>query len=364
MLHVITGLAAGGAEQQLRLLLKHTRYPADVLSLVPGGSVAEALASDGVLVSSLAMRGNRDVTALWRLVQILRVGRYDVVHVHLYRACIYGRIAARLARVPVVVTTEHSIGDERIEGRRKTACVRALYLATERLTDVTIAPSLRVRQRLVSWGVPAARIRVIPIGLQLDDWSYDEICRQRIRQEMRIADDVSLIGVVGRLEAVKQVDVAIRALAPILGQHTQLIVAGDGSQRAYLERLTAQVGVAAHVRFLGERRDVPDLLSAFDVLVSTSQEETFGVAILEALASGLPVVYRTAPALEEMARRVEGADQVEDVSTGLLPAVQERLRTVDNIGRLLQNPSLQAYDVARVAADTDSLYQALYHGGS
>ena len=125
-LHVITGLGVGGAEQQLRLLLRHLPAQCEVVTLTNPGPVAAGLAADGVRVTHLGMRGNRDLGALPRLTRLIRAGRYDVVHTHLYRACLYGRIAARLAGVRAVVATEHSIGDTRLEGRPLTAGVRAL----------------------------------------------------------------------------------------------------------------------------------------------------------------------------------------------------------------------------------------------
>ena len=97
VLHVITGLAAGGAETQLRLLLRHSRTDADVVALYNAGVVAEQLRRDGVLVTDLAMRSNRQVGAVLELAGLMRQGRYDVVHTHLYRACLYGRVAAKMA---------------------------------------------------------------------------------------------------------------------------------------------------------------------------------------------------------------------------------------------------------------------------
>jgi hypothetical protein len=115
VLHVITGLGAGGAEQQLRLLLRHLppEYHCDVVALTNPGMVAAGLRADGVRVGNLAMRGNRDLSAVPRLVRLIRREGYDLVHCHLYRACVYGRIAARLARVSAssecsVVTTERT----------------------------------------------------------------------------------------------------------------------------------------------------------------------------------------------------------------------------------------------------------------
>jgi hypothetical protein len=129
VLHIITGLGIGGAEQQLRLLLPHMdRVRSSVVTLTNPGPVADALRADGVPVAHLGMRGNRDLSALPRLTRLIRRGAFDVVHTHLYRACLYGRVAARLAGVRTVVATEHSLGAAQIEGRPLSAGARALYL--------------------------------------------------------------------------------------------------------------------------------------------------------------------------------------------------------------------------------------------
>src|SRR5689334_7188929 len=127
VLHIITGLAAGGAEQQLRLMLRHRSHPAEVAVLTNPGSVAEAIRAEGTPVHEIGMRGNTDASALPRLVRGIRAGRFDIVHTHLYRTGLYGRLAARLAGVRHVVATEHSLGDRYIEGRPTSSRVHALY---------------------------------------------------------------------------------------------------------------------------------------------------------------------------------------------------------------------------------------------
>ncbi len=173
VLHVITGLEAGGAEIQLAMLVRHTRHDADVITLYNPGSVADQIRADGTSVRDLGMRRNTELGALLRLRSMIAAGRYDVVHTHLYRSQIYARPAARLARTPVVLTTEHSIGETHIERRKMTAGVRGLYLASELFSDATIAVSDVVRERLVRWGVPARKITVIPNGLETAALAFD-----------------------------------------------------------------------------------------------------------------------------------------------------------------------------------------------
>ncbi|OLZ65779.1 glycosyl transferase [Streptomyces sp. IMTB 2501] len=308
VLHIITGLNAGGAEQQLRQLLRHlpAEVECDVVALTSPGAVADGLRADGARVRHLGMDGNRDFSALPRLTRLIRAGGYDVVHTHLYRACLYGRIAARLAGVRAVLASEHSLLDDSVEGRRATLGVRALYLLGERLGRVTVAVSPTVAGALQRWGVPASRIRVIPVGFDPDLFRFDEVRRKQARMYYGLPDDAFVVGAVGRQIPGKRFDVLVRAL-PHLPAETRLLLVGDGPEHAALGRNARDLGVADRVVLTGERpylpdfRDgapcIPDLLFAMDVLAGPSMAETYHMAVVEALASGLPVLYTTAPAL-------------------------------------------------------------------
>ena len=130
------------------MILKYTRHDCDVVTLYNPGPVAEQIRAGGTWVRDLGMRRNTQLSILPRLRSIIASDHYDVVHTHLYRSQIYARPAARLAGTPVVLTTEHSIGETHIERRKMTAGVRALYLASELFSDATIAVSGTVRERL------------------------------------------------------------------------------------------------------------------------------------------------------------------------------------------------------------------------
>jgi glycosyltransferase involved in cell wall biosynthesis len=302
ILHVITGLDAGGAEHQLRLLLRH--LPAhcpglrsEVATLTRAGAVARAIGADGTPVHEVGMRGNRDLAALPRLVRLIRAGRFDVVHTHLYRACLYGRLAARLAGVRHVLATEHSLGAGVIEGRPAGPGVRGLYLAAERLGHTTIAVSGTVAQRLVAWGVPRDRIRVIPNGIDAAEYRYDPALRAATRAALGIAPGAAVVGGVGRLVPTKRFDLLIRAVAGLPG--VILLLAGEGPLAGELSALAGELGVADRVVFAGAQAHTRGVLCAMDAFASPSVQETFGMAILEALACGLPATYVACPPLEE-----------------------------------------------------------------
>ncbi|MGC0340646.1 glycosyltransferase [Streptomyces sp. SLBN-8D4] len=307
-LQVITGLGVGGAEQQLRLLVRHLPVDCDVVTLTNPGAVAEGLTADGVRVTHLGMAGNRDLAALPRLVRLIRSGGYDLVHTHLYRACVYGRLAARLAGVRAIVATEHSLGDSQMEGRRLSRGVRSLYLASERLGRSTVAVSPTVAERLRRWGVPAPRIVVVPNGIDLARFRFDPDRHRQTRRRLGLPEDAYVIGGIGRLAPGKRFDVLVHALARLPRDHWLLLVGGGGEENV-LRRTAHEAGVADRVLFTGERPyapdgtpgpDLPSLASAMDVLASPSPEEAFGLAIVEALASGLPVLYASCPAIEDL----------------------------------------------------------------
>ncbi|MCM2389206.1 glycosyltransferase [Streptomyces albipurpureus] len=363
VLHVITGLDTGGAEQQLRLLLRRLPLRCDVVTLTNPGVVADGLRSDGVEVTHLGMGGNRDLAALPRLTRLIRRGRYDIVHTHLYRACVYGRLAARFAGVRTTIATEHSLGAAEIEGRPLTASTRTLYRGTERLGSATVAVSETVAGRLRAWGVPAERIHIVPNGIEAARFRYEPLARLAERARLGIAPTEFVVGGVGRLVPGKRFDLLVRAVAAL--PDVQLLIAGDGPERNALNALAEQLGAGERVRLLGEcdgdgrteqhvgtaatwgpRPAVADVLSALDVFVSTSREEAFGLAAVEALAAGLPVLHGPCPAIDDLpAHQSPGALRLDGTLDQLIGALRRQLAA----GQRRQPPPaiVGHYDIAR-----------------
>jgi glycosyltransferase involved in cell wall biosynthesis len=251
VLHVITGLDAGGAELQLSMILRRTRHESDVVTLYNPGPVADKIRAEGTSVRDIGMKSNTELGALNRLRKIISEGRYDVVHTHLYRAQIYARPAARLAGTPVVLTTEHSIGETHIERRKMTRGVQALYLTSEKFSDATIAVSDIVKDRLVNWGVRPGKITVIPNGVDTDELGFDQAARERVREQFGISPDTYVIGALGRLDPNKRVDLTMEAAAPMLGDRCKILVIGRGEDQERLEAAARRIGVTDHVIFGG-----------------------------------------------------------------------------------------------------------------
>jgi glycosyltransferase involved in cell wall biosynthesis len=362
--HVISGLPTGGAERQLAWLVGRSAATSDTIALHGLGIVGEQMLAAGHRVEVLGMAGRDRLTALPRLVAALRRRRPDVVHVHLLAAQLWGIPAARLAGVPFVVSSEHSIMEGTLENRPLTPALRITYRALERMATRTVAVSATTRDRLVGLGVAARRITVIDNGIDLASVAFSPTGRGLVRDELGIREGAVVIGAVGRLERVKRPMALLAALAPTL--HTEdrhLVLVGDGPLRAALEARAAALGVADRVHLTGPRADVALLLSAMDVLVSCSRDETFGMAVVEALANGLPVVHAQCPALEELDEPVPGAfalpAPVDDAAEAV--ALRAAVAQAVAIGRTSAAAVVleQHYGIERTAQAVDRLYQDL-----
>jgi len=307
-------------------------------------------------VRDLGMTSNTQLGALLRLRSIIAEGRYDVVHTHLYRSQIYARPAARLARTPVVVTTEHSIGETHIERRKMTTGVRGLYLGSELFSDATIAVSDVVKERLVRWGVSAKKITVIPNGLETAALAFDPAVREQARKQFGLGPDTYVIGALGRIDENKRVELTIEAAAPLLGERCKILVIGSGDHKPQVAAAAARLGVADHVIFGGFQPDTAGMMAAFDLYVAASVQETFGLAILEAMASGLPVLYTVCPALDGI--QTSQARQV----AGTAEAMREEIRKAVDAGpqpRKPDNAVFDRYGMESVTHQVDDLYERI-----
>jgi glycosyltransferase involved in cell wall biosynthesis len=263
----------------------------------------------------------------WRLLTLLTRERIDVVHAHMPRASVPGAIAARLARVPVVVSHEHG---STLSGKRMRPLLDREVVA--RLSTIMIAVSEYDRQNLIAReGIASERIMVLHNGIdgRLGDDSAGP------PPGLERPPGVPLIGAVGRLFAQKDYANLVRAVAVLRerGRALRCVILGDGPQRAQLEALISQIGVGDSVRLLGRRDDVGQVLRAFDVAVLSSVWEGTPLAGLEYMAAGRPIVATAVGGVPEMLR--DGVD-------GILVPPRDHVALADGIARVLDDPELAA----------------------
>jgi glycosyltransferase involved in cell wall biosynthesis len=364
LVHVITALNTGGAERQVESIVRHSRHRQHVIALYGGGKVGDALVAAGHTVEVLGVDGARRLLALPLLAARLRRLRPDAVQAHLLSGQLWGLPAARLAGVRTALSTEHSINEESIEARPLTPSLRRLYLGLTRLATRTIAVSDVTAQRLRRWGVPAEKIAVIDNGFDFGALAFDPAARAAVRAELGIAPGTQVIGSVGRLEPLKRFQQLIEAVAPTLSPgRRELVITGAGPLEPQLRARAEELGVSASVHLTGSRSDVPAVLAAMDVFVSPSRDEAFGMAVVEGIGAGLPVLYAECPALEAdgltdglpgiLRIAEDDGAEAESIRTG----IDEALRAADG-GRLpVPERIRQKYDIRATTARLDDLVE-------
>jgi glycosyltransferase involved in cell wall biosynthesis len=288
ILFLVTGLAYGGAETQVVYLatrFKSRGWEVGVVSLIPPKAYIEDLEKADVLVFSLDIwRKLPDPRPILRLVQIIRKWQPDVVHSHMVHANLLARIVRPLAPFPVLVCTAHNIDEG---GRLR----EVLYRLTDPFCDLTTQVSQAGLERYVHVGaVPRHKICYIPNGVDTERFKPNLEDRLKVRKELGVEGFVWLA--VGRFDPPKDYPNMLQAFARVVHKHlnTMLLIAGDGPLRKTMENMTRELGVEKHVKFLGIRRDIPQLMNAADAYVMSSEWEGMPMVLLEASACGLPIV--------------------------------------------------------------------------
>jgi glycosyltransferase involved in cell wall biosynthesis len=331
----------------------------DVVGISAPGPYVPRLEARGVRHVALRhatrrMAVTEDVRALFELVGVFRALRPDVVHTHNPKPGVYGRISARIARVPVVVNTVHGLYALPEDPWTKRAAVYGLERIAAACSDAELLQNeedLPVLRRL---GIPEARLMILGNGIDLERFDPDRVpdpAVQAARAEMGAAGpgDV-VVGVIGRLVREKGYPELFAAAECLRARGLPIRVAAIGPEQAdKADGLTADDlahATAAGVRFLGERQDVVPYYRAMDVLVLASHREGFPRAPMEASAMGVPVV----------ATDIRGCRQaVEPGVTGLLVPVRDAAALADAIAALVVDGERRRCmgDAARAKAARD-----------
>jgi glycosyltransferase involved in cell wall biosynthesis len=245
-----------------------------------------------VRVTSLEMeRGVRGLAGFLRFLSEVRDRRPDVVHSHMTHASLLTRMARPFCPMPVLICTLH--GHKMYSVKAEGAALRELaHRLTDGLADITTAVSEAAGERYARVkAVSRKRLMVIPNGIPEEAYTPNQVVRLRERRNLNLRDEFAWLAV-GRLEKVKDYATMLRAFPVALEADVAqvLVIAGAGSQRPHLDALAEELGITPYVRFLGVRADIPQLMQAADGLVLSSVFEGMPLVMLEAGASGLPMV--------------------------------------------------------------------------
>ena len=337
---VVTRMDIGGVPDHVMTLVRGLRTEFDVVvlcaSIDPRHASDLAALSIPVITIPFARLPSpvADMKALVALLRILRGQHFDVVHTHMSKAVLIGAVAARLARVPVVVNTAHNLGFLALPN----PILRGLFWLYDRLLfalacDVIVTVSRQVRAGVVRAGIAPAR-KVVAIANGIDPGRFAVPAALRDETRSALAPGAApLIVTVARLVWFKGLDPLIAAAPDLVARHplARIVIVGAGPLREALGAQSLRLGLGEHVVFAGERGDVPALLAAADIFVLPSVSEGMPISILEAMAAGRPVV----------ATRVGGVpDLVADGTTGLLVPPRDPVALAAALIRLADSPAL------------------------
>ena len=330
VLHLISSSGMYGAEAVILNLARaldaggehHSMLGVFDNSAAPNHELYTVALAQGLDAHLVPCRGQFDRSVPARIRNLAQRANVDLIHAHGYKADIYAYLAKSGTQVPLVSTCHNWIENDftvRLYGSLDRFILRRF--------NAVAAVSNDVRDRLLKAGVASKHIHVIRNGIDLGSFRHIAEIRKR-----RISGTVPIrIGLVGRLSEEKGVDVFLRAASEIPrgNPEPEFVVAGEGPDRAALERLIAELGLNNRVALLGHTTDMPDFYGSVDVLVSASRTEGLPMVLLEGMASGLAPVATAVGAVPQVVR---------DSETGLLVAPNDPAALALAMQHMIEDP--------------------------
>jgi glycosyltransferase involved in cell wall biosynthesis len=335
--------------------------------------LAHRLGVRPVLIPSLKRDpGWEDLRALGALIRLLRRARPQVVHTHAAKAGTLGRIASIIASWgrprPIRIHTFHGHSLTGYFSERTAARYRVIERVLASRTDRLVAVSSEVRDELIELGVaPPDRFEVVPLGFDLRRFDVKpqdrELARARVRAELGIAADTSVVTLIARLVPIKRVDRFLRASIGMLEERVHFLIVGDGELRDALRGSPDARAIGAKLTWTGFRQDIPDICFASDVVALTSDNEGTPVSLIEAAAAGVPGVSTAVGGAASVIRHGK---------TGLLvpredeAALTEALRALaldatlrSRFGAAARVHAFENFTLERLVGDLNRLYRRL-----
>jgi len=320
----------------------------------PNVQLHESALRQGIDSNLISCKGQIDRSVPLSIRHLAQNRGADVVHAHGYKADVYVHLALRKTRTPLVSTC-HTWYDNNPVVR--------LYGALDRLVlrnyAGVVAVSDEVQQRLLRAGVPAHRVHLIRNGIDLQPFDTP----RPSPEEQRGPDRPLLVGLVGRLATEKGVDLFLQAAKDVLVDQpsTRFVVLGDGPDRAKLEALIDHLSIRTSVSMPGRSENMPSVYASLDIMVSSSRKEGLPIAILEGMASGLPVVATAVGAVPSVVQDgrtgvlvpPENVGALKSAILGLLRDPMQRER----YGHAGRRSIAENFSAERMSADYLALYQ-------
>ncbi len=276
-----------------------------------------------------------DLRSLLRLWRLMRSEKFDIVHTHSSKTGVLGRLAARCAGTEVIAHTVHGFAFPAEKSRWKRKLYAWMEYVGGKCCDVVIclnSNDLRIAENL---GISRRKLKLLPNGVDLSLFApISSSQRDALRARLNLPSDQPIAVMVGRLWPQKAPLTFVRAAIDLVAKHDEahFVLVGDGELRPEVEAAIDEAGAGDRIHLLGWRDDVAELLPAFDVFVLPSLWEGMPLAILEALACGLPAIVSDIPGNRDL---VNDREDGLTFPTGDVKALAEHLQTLlfDNCRR-------------------------------
>jgi glycosyltransferase involved in cell wall biosynthesis len=340
-------------------VVNRERFEMNILGLTGPNEAGQYIEEQGgrVFYSDI---GRLNPATIYEVVKIARRTEADILHLHGYRACTFGRIAGALLGIPAILH-EHVVLPS-VPVYQKAADWLLAPLSDRTVVNCEAVATFCVEQR----SMDPEEVDVIFNGIPLDEFrNVSQDAAERAAEEIGIDPEVPIVGTVARLDEQKGVTYLIKAIPSIKAEvpNVKVLVVGHGTLRNDLEEEARHLGVSDSVIFTGERRDVPRLYKLMDVKVISSLYEGTTLTVFEAMAAGTPLVATTVDGVREV---------LEHESTGLLFPPKDATSLADAVTSLLVNSdkaqrlarrakqAVEEYDVRNTMRRIESLYETVF----
>lgn len=361
ILHLIETTEPGGAETVFAELAscRDDQFHS-VGGVLASGWASQALGARGTSVHYFPLDRSFDIFWIGKLVSFIRREQIDLIHAHEFTMNCYASLAAQRAGVPIVCTVH---GKNYYSDRLYR---RAAYRWVARRAGAFVAVSADLKTFLMQRvGIAGEQISVVHNGI--DTRRFKTSAEQRITSRRRLECDANafVVLVVAALFAVKGHDELLRAMPSLIHRRpdTLLLLAGEGPMEPTLRSLARELGIEQHVRFLGFRSDVPDLLAAADAFVLPSHSEGLPICIIEAMAADVPVIATAVGGVPEIIRDEENGLLVPDRSPDRLACAILRVATEPDLApqlcRLAQRTVSNEFSFTRMVDAYHGIYRGL-----
>jgi glycosyltransferase involved in cell wall biosynthesis len=332
ILHLISSAGLFGAERialELSKSLKKTYYCEPIIGVIrnvynPHEEMLEEAKRNNIPYAVFQCRSQLDLKLAFLIKEFIKKNKIDIIHCHGYKSNFYGLLASK-GQVPTVTTNHNWLT---AHWKLKIYCILdSLWI---RFFDRIVAVSNEVKKDMLRYKIPEEKIRVIDNGIDLE--RFEKLVETKnMKNQLGFEEKITIIGTIGSLVIEKGHIYLLEAARQILDgvKDLKFLMIGDGPLRKQLEEKSEELGIKKHVIFMGQRKDIPELLMAMDIFVLPSIKEGLPVVLLEAMAAKRPVIATRVGAIPKV---------IENKDIGILVEPKDIKGLRDAITNLINDP--------------------------